>query len=61
MVNKVYSLQDHNGDTVLKIEGPICTFSICGDVEFKVLTADGETEVGQITKQWSGLLKEVRK
>jgi hypothetical protein len=21
---------------VLKIEGPICTFSICGDVEFKV-------------------------
>lgn len=24
------------GDTVLRIEGPLCTFTICGDVEFKV-------------------------
>ena len=53
-----FSVKDHNGDTVLKIEGPCMTFSFCGDVEFKVLTADGESEVGMITKQWSGLAKE---
>merc|ERR1719450_668096 len=53
-----FSIKDHNGDTVLKIEGPVCTFSICGDVEFQVLTPDGSNEVGMITKQWSGLLKE---
>ena len=27
-------------------------------MEFKVLTPDGETEVGKISKQWTGLLKE---
>jgi hypothetical protein len=32
--------------------------SICGDVEFKVLSPDGSTEVGKISKQWSGLLRE---
>lgn len=31
-----FKIKNAAGDTVLKIEGPICTFSICGDVEFKV-------------------------
>jgi hypothetical protein len=31
-----FNIKNAAGDTVLKIEGPICTFSICGDVEFKV-------------------------
>ncbi|XP_015784200.1 phospholipid scramblase 2 [Tetranychus urticae] len=47
------------GDTVLRIEGPFCTFSFCGDVEFQVLSRDGDTQVGRITKQWSGLAREV--
>lgn len=42
----------------LRIEGPVCTYSICGDVEFQVLSPDGSTEVGKISKQWSGLLRE---
>ena len=43
----------------LTIEGPICTTSICGsDVEFKVCSPDGSTEVGKISKQWSGFLRE---
>ena len=47
-----YSLKDADGNVVLKIEGPMCTFSICGsDVEFNVLTLDGLTEVGKISKQ----------
>jgi len=31
-----FNVKNAAGDTVLKIEGPICTYSICGDVEFKV-------------------------
>lgn len=54
-----YSIKDGQGNVVLTIEGPVCTFTICGsDVEFKVLSPDGSTEVGKISKQWSGLLKE---
>merc|ERR1739848_689421 len=54
-----YSVKDTQGNVALTIEGPICTFSICGsDVEFKVLSPDGSTEVGKISKQWTGLLKE---
>lgn len=48
-----------NGDTVFLIKGPLCTYSICGkDVEFKVFAMDG-TEVGKISKQWSGLAREL--
>lgn len=53
-----FNIKNSAGDTVLKIEGPICTFSICGDVEFKVLSKDGSTQVGKISKQWAGLLRE---
>jgi len=54
-----FVIRDHNGDVVLRIEGPFLTFSFCGDVEFKVLTPDGSNEVGMISKQWSGLAREV--
>jgi len=54
-----YSVKDAQGNVALTIEGPICTFTVCGsDVEFKVLSPDGSTEVGKISKQWSGFLKE---
>ncbi|KAH9396798.1 hypothetical protein TYRP_003096 [Tyrophagus putrescentiae] len=45
--------------TVLKIDGPICTFSCGSDVVFHVKTLDKETKVGKITKQWSGLAREM--
>uniref|UniRef100_A0A6M2CS89 Phospholipid scramblase n=1 Tax=Rhipicephalus microplus TaxID=6941 RepID=A0A6M2CS89_RHIMP len=53
-----FRVENAEGETVLRIEGPFCTWSICGDVEFKVLSKDGAVEVGRISKQWSGLLKE---
>uniref|UniRef100_A0A1B6DDL0 Phospholipid scramblase n=1 Tax=Clastoptera arizonana TaxID=38151 RepID=A0A1B6DDL0_9HEMI len=53
-----FSIKNAAGDTVLQIEGPICTFSMCGDVEFNILSRDGGTVVGKISKQWSGLLRE---
>lgn len=31
-----FSVKNHVGETVLRIEGPLCTFSCGGDVEFKV-------------------------
>lgn len=31
-----FSIKNHNDETVLRIEGPFCTFSICGDVDFRV-------------------------
>ena len=30
----------------------------CSDMEFKVMSLDGEQQVGKVTKQWSGFLKE---
>lgn len=54
-----YSVKDAQGNVALTIEGPVCTFTVCGsDVEFQVLSPDGSTEVGKISKQWSGFLKE---
>jgi len=53
-----FDIMNEGGNTVLKIEGPTCTWSLCGDVSFKVLSADGKHKVGKITKQWTGLVKE---
>lgn len=53
-----FSIKNEAGETVLKIEGPCCTFSICGDVEFKLMTLEGQ-QVGKISKQWSGFAREM--
>ena len=53
-----FDITDSEGNVALIIKGPWCTFSCGGDVDFRVLTPDGETEVGRISKQWTGLLKE---
>lgn len=54
-----FAIKNASGDTVLRIEGPLCTMSICGDVEFKIMSSDGKVQVGKISKQWSGLLREM--
>lgn len=54
-----FHVKDAQGTPILKIEGPFFTCSCFGsDVEFKVLAIGSDREVGMITKQWSGLLKE---
>lgn len=58
IIKPSFSVCDDGGNEMLRIMGPWCTFSICGDVEFKIMTPDESTEVGKISKQWSGLLKE---
>ncbi|KOB76596.1 Phospholipid scramblase 2 [Operophtera brumata] len=44
-----YAIKNALGDVVLRIKGPFCTFSMCGDVKFNV---------GTIKKQWSGIARE---
>ncbi|XP_033237524.1 phospholipid scramblase 1-like [Drosophila pseudoobscura] len=53
-----FRILNHIGDTVLRIEGPLCTYSLCGDVEFNVVSLTGE-KIGKISKQWSGLAREI--
>lgn len=53
-----FVIKNANNETVLQIAGPMCTYSICGDVEFNILTLDGD-EIGKISKQWSGLAREL--
>jgi len=53
-----FEIQDAQRNPILLIEGPLCTFNMCGDVEFKVLALDGSNQVGRISKQWSGLVRE---
>ena len=53
----IFVIYDANEKKVLKMEGPFCAVSCCGDVNFEVQTMDGNN-VGKITKQWSGFAKE---
>lgn len=53
-----FEIQNAAREAVLRIEGPFCQCNICGDVEFTLLSVDGQNEVGKVSKQWSGLAKE---
>ncbi|XP_050096738.1 phospholipid scramblase 2-like isoform X1 [Anopheles aquasalis] len=52
-----FNIKDRDGKTVLVIKGPCCQCTLCGDVKFRILATDG-TEVGKVTKQWTGLAQE---
>ncbi|XP_066266652.1 phospholipid scramblase 1-like [Branchiostoma lanceolatum] len=54
-----FVVQSAAGETVLTIEGPCLNCSFCGDVEFDVMSADETSKVGKISKQWSGLAREM--
>lgn len=53
-----FDIKNESGQTLLKIEGPICRYGLCADVEFKVLSVDKSAVVGKISKKWSGLARE---
>ncbi|XP_072174737.1 phospholipid scramblase 2-like [Diadema setosum] len=53
---------DHHGNTVLKVRGPCCLCQeVCctGDVNFEVKTTDLKNNIGTISKQWGGWIREV--
>ncbi|GAB0100824.1 hypothetical protein DMENIID0001_169180 [Sergentomyia squamirostris] len=54
-----FTVKDPTGRTVFRISVPCCLASMCGgDVDFRILTMDGQV-VGKISKQWSGLAREL--
>lgn len=53
-----FEITDGDGNVALVILGPWCTFACGQSVEFKIMTADESVEVGRISKEWTGLLKE---
>jgi uncharacterized protein YxjI len=53
-----FVVKDAQGTVVLEIKGPFCTFSLCGSVDFQIMSRDGKTQVGKISKEWSGWLQE---
>ncbi|XP_069775921.1 phospholipid scramblase 1-like isoform X2 [Narcine bancroftii] len=53
-----FSIHDVEGVTVLRVVGPCFTYSCCGDVAFQVKPPDESRNVGRISKQWSGLVRE---
>ncbi|CAH1731042.1 phospholipid scramblase 2-like [Aphis gossypii] len=60
ILKPIFTIRNAANEEVLKIEGPICEYSMCGcDVEFKILSKDKTTVIGRISKQWSGFLREV--
>jgi len=37
ILTPIFTIRNAANEEVLKIEGPICRYSMCGDVEFKVI------------------------
>ncbi|XP_033095936.1 phospholipid scramblase 1-like isoform X2 [Anneissia japonica] len=57
-----YEIMDSNRQCLLKILGPCCICQgVCctWDQEFKVYNPNGIEEVGKVSKQWSGFVKEM--
>ncbi|XP_054920369.1 phospholipid scramblase 2-like [Dermacentor andersoni] len=54
-----FSVLDSEKNAILLIKGPCCTRSICCEnVKFDIVTMDGVTKIGAITKLWGGLWNE---
>ncbi|XP_050348171.1 phospholipid scramblase 1 isoform X2 [Nymphalis io] len=53
-----FTIRNELGEIVMRIKGPYCTFSICGDVEFHVYNKHADRKIGKIRKSWSGLARE---
>ncbi|KAJ8338226.1 hypothetical protein SKAU_G00371920 [Synaphobranchus kaupii] len=54
-----FSIKGASRETLMKLEGPCFACNCCGDVHFKLKGKDGGKSIGRISKQWSGLLKEI--
>ncbi|XP_063052258.1 phospholipid scramblase 1-like [Engraulis encrasicolus] len=53
-----FTIQNEKRESILKIRGPFCPWRCCPDVDFEVLSLDEQTKVGNISKQWAGLMQE---
>uniref|UniRef100_A0A669CQI0 Phospholipid scramblase n=1 Tax=Oreochromis niloticus TaxID=8128 RepID=A0A669CQI0_ORENI len=53
-----FSIQGANKETLMRLEGPYFACNCCEDLNFELKGKDGDTPIGRISRQWSGLLKE---
>ncbi|CAG2212982.1 phospholipid scramblase 2-like isoform X1 [Mytilus edulis] len=56
-----YTIRDANHEPILRMKGPCCIIQgpCCPqDQEFIISSEDGANEVGKISKQWTGLMRE---
>jgi len=53
-----FTVKNAAGEAVLKITGPCLACNCCSDVDFEIWTVDKSVQVGKITKQWTGLVRE---
>lgn len=37
-----FPIKNQYGEMVLRVEGPVCTFSLCGDVDFEVSNGNSD-------------------
>jgi hypothetical protein len=55
-----FEVLDEHRESILKIHAPLCIYDGCFcDTQFKILGTDGESQIGQIRKEYSGFIKEV--
>ncbi|XP_029472245.1 phospholipid scramblase 1-like [Rhinatrema bivittatum] len=55
----MFTIQNEKKEDVLKITGPFIICDCGADIDFEVKTLDESLVVGRISKQWSGIIKEV--
>ncbi|XP_025078648.1 phospholipid scramblase 2-like [Pomacea canaliculata] len=56
--NRLFVLNNAQNQTVLHIKGGTCCYCPCFPVPFEIRGRDNTTQVGMITKQFGGLLRE---
>ncbi|KAL7731920.1 hypothetical protein ACLKA6_016972 [Drosophila palustris] len=54
-----FRVKNSFGDVVFDIVGPACVWKCCSDITMKVLNSANNEQIGKITKQWSGLGREL--
>ncbi|EPY87145.1 hypothetical protein CB1_000266004 [Camelus ferus] len=54
-----FTVQNERREDVLKITGPCIVCSCCADVDFEIKSLDDKYVVGKISKQWTGLVREL--
>ncbi|XP_054160129.1 phospholipid scramblase 2-like [Oppia nitens] len=58
-IRPVYIVEDDTGRKILRIKGPLCVIQLFfSDIHFNILSRDKDMMIGQINKQWSGMMRE---
>ena len=54
-----FLVKNAEGEAMMSIEGPSIVCDCCSDIDFNITSTENGSEVGKITKQWSGIGREV--